>query len=330
MGRIYFALSTNETENLCLYYSEKMNIHLSLDALQVLDAIDRRRSFAAAAEELHRVPSAITYTVNKLEEELGVTLFDRSGHRAVLTAAGRELVQEGRHLLQAAVSLENRLKRVATGWETELRIAVGDLVNFTSVLELLEQFCDQGRGTHLRIMSEVFGGLWDALVTDRADLVIGAGADVPPGGGYSILPLGEVEFVFAVARHHPLADRPEPLSPEDIVGFRAIAAADTSRQLPPRTSGLLSGQEVLTVPDMHSKIAAQRQGLGVGFLPASWIAGDLQSGRLKIKQVQEPRGPGRLVSAWRTRHGGRALEWFRNQLAQKEVCEALLSGARVA
>ncbi|MEJ2108166.1 MAG: LysR substrate-binding domain-containing protein [Acidiferrobacteraceae bacterium] len=273
-----------------------MNIHLSLDALQVLDAIDRRRSFAAAAEELHRVPSAITYTVNKLEEELGVTLFDRSGHRAVLTAAGRELVQEGRHLLQAAVSLENRLKRVATGWETELRIAVGDLVNFGSVLELLEQFCDQGRGTHLRIMSEVFGGLWDALVTDRADLVIGAGADVPPGGGYSILPLGEVEFVFAVAPHHPLADRPEPLSPEDIVGFRAIAAAVTS----------------------------------VGFLPASWIAGDLQSGRLKIKQVQEPRGPGRLVSAWRTRHGGRALEWFRNQLAQKEVCEALLSGARVA
>jgi DNA-binding transcriptional LysR family regulator len=306
-----------------------MNIHLSLDALQVLDAIDRRRSFAAAAEELHRVPSAITYTVGKLEDDLGVTLFDRSGHRAVLTPAGQELVREGRHLLQAASSLENRLRRVATGWETELRIAVGDLINVDAVFGLLNRFCGEGRGTRLRVMNEVYGGLWDALVTDRADLVIGAGAEVPSGGGYSTLPLGEVEFVFAVAPHHPLADLPEPLAAADIVGYRAVAAADSSRQLPPRTSGLLSGQEVLTVPEMHSKIAAQRQGLGVGFLPASWIVEDLREGRLKVKQVQEPRMPARLVSAWRTRHGGKGLEWFRAQLAEKEVCDKLLSGGGI-
>jgi hypothetical protein len=55
---------------------------LSLDALLVLDAIARKGSFAAAAEELHRVPSAITYTVQKLEQDLDVQLFDRSGHRA--------------------------------------------------------------------------------------------------------------------------------------------------------------------------------------------------------------------------------------------------------
>ena len=57
---------------------------LSLDALQVLDAIDRRGSFAAAAEELHRVPSAITYSVQQVEEGLDVLLFDRGGHRAKL------------------------------------------------------------------------------------------------------------------------------------------------------------------------------------------------------------------------------------------------------
>jgi len=60
---------------------------LSLDALLVLDAIARKGSFAAAAEELHRVPSAITYTVQKLEQDLDVQLFDRSGHRARLTRA---------------------------------------------------------------------------------------------------------------------------------------------------------------------------------------------------------------------------------------------------
>ncbi len=300
-------------------------MHLSLDALLVLDAIDRRKSFAAAAEELHRVPSAITYAVNKLEVDLGIRLFDRSGHRAVLTAAGQDLVREGRHLLQAASSLENRVKRVATGWETELRIALGDLVNTTACFEILHGFCDQGRSTRLRIMAEVYGGAWDALITDRADLVIGAADDGPSGGGYSTSPLGEIEFVFAVAPHHPLAGVPEPLSPEDIVGYRSVTAADSSRKLPPRTSGLLAGQDVLTVPDMHSKLAAQRLGLGVGYLPASWIVDDVRSGRLCVKQVTEPKNPARLVSAWRTRHGGNALDWFRRQLQDEHVCARLLS-----
>lgn len=54
---------------------------LTLEALRVMDAIDRRGSFAAAADELGRVPSALSYTMQKLEEELDVVLFDRSGHR---------------------------------------------------------------------------------------------------------------------------------------------------------------------------------------------------------------------------------------------------------
>jgi DNA-binding transcriptional LysR family regulator len=68
-----------------------LKVRLTLDALEVLDAIARKGSFAGAAEALHRVPSAITYTAQKLEEDLGVSLFDRSGHRAVLTEAGKEL-----------------------------------------------------------------------------------------------------------------------------------------------------------------------------------------------------------------------------------------------
>src|SRR3954453_10905936 len=96
---------------------------LTLDSFQVLDAIDRKGSFASAANELHRVPSAITYSVKQLEESLGVELFDRKGHRAVLTDAGKELLAEGRRLLQAAADLECRVQQVAKGWEAELGIA---------------------------------------------------------------------------------------------------------------------------------------------------------------------------------------------------------------
>lgn len=92
-----------------------MNMRITLDALAVLDAIDRKGSFAAAAKELHRVPSAVTYAVQKLESDLGIRVFERSGHRMALTPAGEELLREGRHLLRASADLEGRVKRVATG-----------------------------------------------------------------------------------------------------------------------------------------------------------------------------------------------------------------------
>ena len=114
-----------------------MSIKLSLESLEVLDAIARKGSFAAAAESLFRVPSAITYTVRKLEDDLGVALFNRSGHRAELTEAGAELLREGRHLLNAATELESRVKRVASGIETELTIAISDIFNLAALYPVL-------------------------------------------------------------------------------------------------------------------------------------------------------------------------------------------------
>ena len=90
-------------------------LRLSLEALQIVDAIDRRGSFSAAGKELHRVPSTISYTVGKLEDDLGVQVFERNGPRVVLTAAGVELLKEGRYLLKAAQDLEHRVRRVASG-----------------------------------------------------------------------------------------------------------------------------------------------------------------------------------------------------------------------
>src|SRR6185436_17517903 len=113
---------------------------ISLDSLRVLDAIDRKGSFAAAADDLHRVPSAITYSVRQLEDQLGVSLFDRSGHRAVLTDAGRELLAEGRRLLRAAADLECRVQQVARGWESELRIAVDTVIGASKLFGCLEEF----------------------------------------------------------------------------------------------------------------------------------------------------------------------------------------------
>lgn len=146
---------------------------LSLESLEVLDAIERKGSFAAAAHELGKVPSALTYVVRKLEDDLDVLLFDRRRHRAELTPAGRALLDEGRHLLQAADDLARRVKRLATGWEATLTIVVDDLVHFRALMPVIQDFYAENTATRLRFCREVLAGTWDALLSGRADLLIG-------------------------------------------------------------------------------------------------------------------------------------------------------------
>lgn len=304
-----------------------MTIKLSLEALEVIDAIDRKGSFAAAAESLYRVPSALTYTIRRLEEDLGLELFDRSGHRATLTEAGAELLKEGRYLLDAAHTLEKRVQRIATGVETDIAIAVSDLFEFQPLLQILQDFYQQGFGTRVKLLREVYGGSWDALQSGRADISIGAPGDAPPGTVFSTQLLGQLEFVFAVAPHHPLAALPEPLSASDIVQHRVVAAADSSRNLPPRTSGILSGQDILTVPDMQTKLQAQISGVAIGYLPKFLAQRAANQGQLLIKQVSEPKPVAPTFIAWRQQRPseiGKAMQWLLKQLSTLTL-EQLLS-----
>ncbi len=300
-----------------------MGIKLSLESIEVLDAIARKGSFAAAAESLFRVPSALTYTVRKLEEDLGVSLFNRSGHRAELTEAGAELLREGRHLLSAASELESRVRRVASGIETELCIAVSDIFNIAAIYPILDKFYTQDFGTRIKLLREVYGGGWDALMSGRADISVGAPGDAPPGVGYAARPLGKLQFHYAVAPHHPLANMPEPLQNQDIMRYRSVSAADSSRSLPPRTSGILSGQDVLTVPDMDAKLQAQISGLGVGYLPKALAERYAAIGQLVIKQVAEPKPEVTSFLAWRT-DGGKAQQWLIKELQQIQLEDVIL------
>jgi len=113
---------------------------LTPDALTMMDAIARSGSFAAAARLLGKVPSALTYNVRQLEDALDVLLFDRRSRQATLTAAGRELLDEGRHLLEQMDAVASRVKRIATGWETQLGIAVDDVISRSTVLDLCSAF----------------------------------------------------------------------------------------------------------------------------------------------------------------------------------------------
>jgi len=303
-------------------------VNLTLEAIRILDTIDRKGSFGAAAVALDRVPSALTYSVRKLEDDLDVLLFDRRGHRAKLTPAGRELLEEGRHLLRAADELEQRVKRAANGWEVELRIVLDAIIPFDKMLPLIAAFDREQAGTRLRFSTEVLSGTWERLVNGDADLAIGVSFDGPElvrtSGGFRVKPLGEMDWVFAVAPSHPLAALPEPLSAAVVQQHRAVVTGDSGRLLPGMSSGLLSGQPTLTVPTVRDKLLAQVAGLGCGHLPRTWAQPFLDAGTLIEKQTEGSKAGGPPQYAWRTDTRGKCLKWFLNRLADPQVQHALL------
>lgn len=298
-------------------------LKLSLEALQVLDAIARRGSFGAAAEELNRAASTLSYTVQKLESDLGITVFDRGGHRAVLTPAGQSLLEEGRHLLESAASLERRVRGVAEGWEPALVIACDELVGAAALHELLKRFYADAPPTQVRIQSEVLTGAWDALIARRAQLAI-AQEGLAPTVGIATRSLGRVEMVFVCAPDHPLARQKGPLRVEQIRRHRRVVTADTSRSLPPRSAGIAGADDTLTVSTMQDKIAAHVAGLGVGLVPRARVLRELADGSLVERPVAEPARATPLCIAWRPAEMGRAAQWFIDALEDAATRRQLL------
>ena len=304
---------------------------ISLESLHLLDTIARRGSFAAAAKELDRAPSAVTYAVHKLEDALDVLLFDRRGYRVRLTPAGEELLREGRHLLAAADDLSRRVQRVAKGWERELRIALDTLIPFARITPLIERFCELAP-TQLRFSHEVLGGTWDALFSGRADLAIGAAQSGPEiarlGVGCRSRELGRVEFVFAVAPTHPLAKVASPLPMAELRRHRQVVVSDTSRQIAARTTGLTGASDMLAVPSMADKIAAQVAGLGVGYVPLHLVHDEIKQGLLLARATEHQRVDGVatiLHVAWRSDVRGKAIEWWLARLNETPLRAALLA-----
>jgi len=296
---------------------------ISLDSLLILDAIDRCGTFAGAGNELHKVPSTISYTVSKLEQDLGVQVFERQGPKVTLTSAGKELLKEGRYLLKAAEDLEHRVRRVACGWETELAIGMDSIFSPTALIEEITEFYKVANLTRLRFSEEVMSGSWEALMDRRVDLLVAAVGAGPSGGGYSAEIIGTTRFVFAVSPQHPLAALDKPLGKAELYQYKAIAVSDSVRKMQPRTVGLISGQDTLTLPNMRTKYEFQLAGVGFGFLPEPLARDAIEKGLLVEKQVEEPRQPEPHYLAWRSGEVGAGLKWWIEKMKAPGLIERL-------
>ena len=265
---------------------------LTLEALRVMDAIDRRGSFAAAADELGRVPSALSYTMQKLEEELDVVLFDRSGHRTKFTNVGRMLLERGRVLLEAA-------DKLTTDAEA--------LVPTAAFFPLIDRLAGKAN-TQLSVITEVLAGAWERLEQGRADIVIAPDMHFRSSSEINSRKLYSLMNVYVAAPDHPIHQEPEPLSEVTRVKYRGIAVADTARERPVLTVQLLDKQPRLTVSSIEDKRQALLAGLGVATMPYPLVEEDIAAGRLRVVSP-ESTSEIDIIMAWRRDSMGEAKSW---------------------
>ena len=303
---------------------------LTPESLFMLQAIAESGSFAAAARKLGLVPSALTYRVRQIEDALDVLLFDRNSRHANPTEAGHALLQDADRLLREIDTVAHRVKRVATGWEPQLTIAIDGLISRETMFELIQHFYELSPPTQLKIIEGVLTGTLEALTSGRADLAIGINIQTTEIANLQTRDLGDVPFCFVVGCSHPLASHQEPISDEILRKHRLIVVADSNHK-DPASIGLLHGQETLTVDNLQSKIDAQVHGLGCGFIPETLAQPYIEQGLLTVKAVERPRRNMRLRYGWKNAEHiqpGRALRWWLQQLESQSTKQALLHRSR--
>jgi DNA-binding transcriptional LysR family regulator len=282
---------------------------ISIEVLETLDAIERRGSFAKAAEELGKATSAVSYIVQKLEEQLDIAVFQRQGRRSVLTPAGVLLLEEGRNILGTTARLASQAREVATGWEPRIRVAVESLQPYPAFFSALSAFLNEHPGIEIDVCECVLNGGWEFLEQGRVELVVGSPGPVPLQKGYRAIPLPLSDLVPVIASRHPVAGLAN--KQESIVAalpqLRRVVTHDTSAVDITRSEGLSSGGQKFYVQNIDQKVEAILAGIGIGHLPRQRIQTHLDDGALTELCLADTRNPESFL-AWKISNKGKGLQ----------------------
>lgn len=289
---------------------------ITIEALEALDAIDRRGSFAKAAEELNKATSAVSYIVQKLEEQLDIALFQRQGRRSVLTPAGQLVMAEGREILQTTARLANKAKEVATGWEPRISIGIESLLCYPRFFDALRDFLKDHPSVEIDVCECVLNGGWEALEQDRVDLIVGSPGPIPLQKGYRAIPVSPADLVPVIASSHKLAsitNQPEETE-KHLAESRRVITHDTSVADIARNAGLSSDGRKFYVQTIDQKVEAIRAGIGIGHLPRHRIQDLLNKGEL-IELDLNNNADHESFIAWKISNRGKGLQILSQQLA---------------
>ena len=290
----------------------------SYNDLLVIDVVARRGSFTAAAQELHKVPSAISYTVKLIEERLAVELFVRLHRQVKLTPAGEYFVEQARAMIKQMALVRLQTQRVANGWSESVAVALDNVVRQSRVNTLVRDFYNAFPDVELHLTMEVFNGVWDALADGRADIAIGATTAVPVGGPFAYRDMGTLAWKFVVSKNHPLASVTEKLGEQDLIDYPVICLEDTSRTLPKRVTWMMDNQRRIMVPNWYSALQSLQYGLGMSVVPAHMAIPYINSGELVEKELAIKLKVSPCCLAWNVESINPAIQWLLDYLGDSE------------
>ncbi|MGR5095737.1 LysR family transcriptional regulator [Vibrio maritimus] len=291
-----------------------MSVSITLEALTILDAIERRGSFAAAAGEFDRATSSLSYQMQKLEQDLDIMIFDRSGHKATLTEAGKLILERGRVILQATESMINEARLIANGWELDLTIAYDSIIPVNNFFGLVDKLGMVSK-TRIKLEEEVLAGCWESLNEGRCDLLVCPQPEVLPQGVKAEM-LGEMSMTWVAASDHYVHKRKGDFDSDARSKYRVIAIADTAREQPALSVNILEKQPRLTVSNLDAKVEALISGLGIGTLPTQVAEKLIEQGSLKqIANTEVAKID--VVLAWKRNNIGEAKSWCIRHLTKE-------------
>lgn len=293
---------------------------VTIDQLRVFRQVAEAGSFSAAARAMRRAQSAVTYAVQKLEDQVGAPLFDRSGYRPVLSEAGRALLPRAARILEELAAFGSQARAIAGGLEPEVSLVVDAMFPMAPLVKVLGAFQKEFPPVQLRVHVETLGAAAQAVLDRTADLGIALdfASSAPELAG---VPMGEIELVPVAAPSHPLAKRKGKLSGEDLRDEVQLVLSDRSTLTQGRDFSVFSVR-TWRLADLGARHEMLRAGLGWGSMPIHMVKEDLARGRLVKLDIRRPDGMTKLprpgvVLAWRKdKVLGPAGHWLAQRLVR--------------
>lgn len=278
---------------------------LTLDQIRMFVTVAEAGSFRAGASRLLRAQSAVSHAIANLETQLGVAVFDRSGHRPTLTPAGSALLEDARAVLLKVDYLRARARGLGEGVETELALMVDTLYPLPLAAAALGELRAALPSVRLRLTTAPLGGTLQALRDEACDLAIMAGEDFRDPR-IEAEALQAVPIVAVASATHALAQRrgkAGALTGADLADHLQIVLEDPSDLSEGRDFGVLSPQ-TLRVGTQDAKRALILAGVGWGRLPHWAVERELAEGQLQPLPATAlgPQGVAQMQTylAWRT------------------------------
>ncbi|MCI4679710.1 LysR family transcriptional regulator [Rhodoblastus acidophilus] len=255
-----------------------MRDRVSLDQIRTFIVAAEEGSFSAAARKLGRAQSAVSDLVRRLEDELGVGLFDRSGRAPRLTSAGKLLLRDARAVGGAVDFLNFRAKGLSEGIEPELCAVIDVYFPFQAITEAAKEFRLRFPATPLRIYVEVLGASTEPVLDGRASFaVVGGPTPLPPG--LSAESLAGVAVIMVAAPDHPLAALKGVIPQSELAKHIQLVLTERASRSTELEYSVMS-PTTWRLADLYAKHSFLLNGIGWGSMPLHAVERDLAEGRL--------------------------------------------------